>query len=126
MPSINIFNHNKMKLKELCSLISGVIVVGETCEDLEIECVFASDLMSDILTAHTDKSPALLTGLVNLQAIRTCEMSDIKVIVFVRGKKATDEMKALAKESEIILVESPYSMYRAAGILYKADLASVY
>lgn len=115
-----------MKLNELCSLISGVIVAGEGASDMDIESVFASDLMSDVLTIHSTKSIALLTGLVNVQTIRTCEMSDIKVVIFVRGKKATDEMKELAEENEMILVETSFSMYRTAGILYTAGVESVY
>lgn len=115
-----------MKLKELCSLIEGVIVEGEAYSDTEVECVFASDLMSDVLTIRTDKNLALLTGLANVQTIRTCEMSDIKLIIFVRGKKVTEEMKELASENEMTLVETPYSLYRTSGILYQANLASVY
>ena len=115
-----------MKLKELCSLVSGVIVEGEAYSDTEIECVFASDLMSDVLTIHTDKNLALLTGLTNVQTIRTCEMSDIKVIVFVRGKKATEEMKEMAADNEMTLIETPFSLYRTSGILYQAEVPSVY
>lgn len=115
-----------MKLKELCSLIEGVIVEGGAYIDREVECVFASDLMSDVLTIRTDKKLVLLTGLANVQTIRTCEMSDIKLIVFVRGKKVTEEMKELASENEMTLVETPYSLYRTSGVLYQANLSSLY
>ena len=68
----------------------------------------------------------LMTGLANMQTIRTCEMSDIKVVVFVRGKKVTDEMKELAADNEMVLIETNYSAYRSAGILFGAGLPGVY
>ena len=57
------------------------------------------DLMSDVL-AFVKNQALLLTGLVNPQVIRTAEMMDIKVIVFVRGKMpGEDVMVRLPKSS---------------------------
>lgn len=115
-----------MKVQEVLSLISGTIVEGEAGLDKEIDCAFASDLMSDVLTLRTDKTVMLITGLCNMQTIRTCEMSDIKVIMFVRGKQVTEEMIELAEENEMTLITTKYSLYRTAGLLYNANLPSVY
>ena len=82
-----------MKIEEITSLISGAVVEGSDTQIDEVDCAFASDLMSDVLTLRTDKQVMLITGLCNTQTIRTCEMSDIKVIMFARGKKVTEEMK---------------------------------
>ncbi|HNW74939.1 MAG TPA: hypothetical protein PKN44_15020, partial [Bacteroidales bacterium] len=87
-----------MKIKEVISLISGVIITGAENLDTEVARAFASDLMSDVLTIKTDNL-VLLTGLVNIQAIRTAEMSDISCVVFVRDKKVTPDMIRLASES---------------------------
>ncbi|MCQ2263784.1 MAG: hypothetical protein MJZ70_05820 [Bacteroidales bacterium] len=115
-----------MKIQEIISIISGTIVEGEALSDREVDCAIASDLMSDVLTLHTDKEVLLITGLCNLQTIRTCEMSDIKTIIFVRGKKMTDEMRELANENEMVVISTNLSLYRTSGLLFGADVPGVY
>ena len=115
----------KMKLKEVVELLNAKVVSGEELLNAEVEYAFASDLMSDVLTIEKDNL-LLLTGLANLQTIRTSEMSDITKIIFVRKKKASSEMIQLAVENGIILIECDYSMFKASGILYNAGLKPVF
>jgi hypothetical protein len=115
-----------MTIQEIATHISGVIVEGEKHKIDPVECAFASDLMSDVLTINTSKRIMLITGLANLQTIRTCEMSEIKLILFVRGKKVSEEMLELAQENEMVLIETPLSMYRTSGLLFNLGLAPVY
>lgn len=115
-----------MKIQEITSLISGTVVEGEAFIDRDIDCAFASDLMSDVLTLRTDKSVMLITGLCNTQTIRTCEMSDIKVVMFVRGKKVTEEMMELAEDNDMLLITTDLSLYRTSGTLFNAGLPGVY
>ena len=68
----------------------------------------------------------LLTGLSNLQSIRTCEMSDINYLLIVRGKEVTEEMKELAEDNDMVVIRTDYSMYKTSGILYSAGLPAVY
>lgn len=114
-----------MKIREVVDILGAKVVSGQNNLDSEVECAFASDLMSDVLTIEKDNI-LLLTGLANLQTIRTAEMSEISNIIFVRKKKATPEMIQLAEENDMILVECDYSMYKASGLLYSAGLMPVY
>lgn len=114
-----------MKLKEVVELLNAKVVSGEAQLNAEVEYVFASDLMSDVLTIETDNL-LLITGLANLQTIRTAEMSDISKIIFARKKKATDEMIRLAAENDMILIECDYSMFKTSGILFQSGLKPVY
>ncbi len=114
-----------MKLREVAELLNAEVVCGHTKLDREVQAVFASDLMSDVLTIDSEKL-LLLTGLVNIQTIRTSEMSDIKNIVLVRNKKASPEMIALAEENRIVIMQCSYSMYRTCGILFQNGLNPVY
>ena len=75
-----------MKLKEIAVILDATISCGADKIEEEVEMGYSSDLMSDVLTLDTDNL-ILLTGMVNLQAIRTAEMADIRAIVFVRNKK---------------------------------------
>ncbi len=115
-----------MTLKEIKDLVQGEIICGEDNLDQQIECVFASDLMSDVLTLRDVDNLLLLTGLSNLQSIRTCEMSDICYMLVVRGKAVTDEMKELAEDNDMVIIRTKFSMYKTAGILYGAGLPAVY
>ncbi len=114
-----------MKLKDIVILLNAEVVSGHTKLEREVEAVFASDLMSDVLTIDSEKL-LLLTGLVNIQTIRTSEMSDIKNIVLVRNKKATPEMIALAEENRIVIMQCSYSMYKTSGILFQRGINPVY
>ena len=68
----------------------------------------------------------LITGLANIQLIRTAEMADIEVVLLGRGKKATKEMIDLANENGIVILETPYSLFKAGGLLYENGLKPVY
>jgi predicted transcriptional regulator len=115
-----------MSIQEIIEIVNGEVISNRDAALETIDCAFASDLMSDVLTVRNHETLMLITGLTNLQTIRTCEMSDIKHILFVRGKEVTDEMKALADENDILLFRTKYSLYRTAGLLFGAGLKPVY
>ncbi len=114
-----------MKIKQIVSVLNAEIITGMEYADLDLAQGFASDLMSDVLTLDEDKL-LLITGLTNMQTIRTAEMAEIQCILFVRNKKVTTEMLELAKENNMVILQSGYSMFHAAGKLYGAGLEPVY
>lgn len=118
--------YSKMTIEEIRNLVDGEVICGGDYLDHTIDHVFASDLMSDVLTLKDIRNLLLLTGLSNLQSIRTCEMSDINYMLIVRGKEVTEEMKELAEENDMVIIRTQYSMYKTAGILYNAGLPAVY
>lgn len=109
-----------MTLKNILSLIEGELVTSQMPTDT-ISMVCSSDLMSDVLTQEPEEA-VLITGLANIQAIRTAEMADIDHIVFVRDKEITKCMIELAEESGISLSLTAFSMFRVCGLLYEAGL----
>ncbi|MDR0729945.1 MAG: hypothetical protein LBF19_07495 [Prevotellaceae bacterium] len=114
-----------MTLQEVAQLVDGEIVCGTGRAQEFVEYGFASDLMSDVLTQKRSNF-LLITGLSNNQAIRTAEMSDAQYILFVRHKKATPDMLSLAADNDMVIIQSPFSMFKAVGILYSAGLRPVY
>jgi predicted transcriptional regulator len=106
-------------------LLNANLVCGDPDSRQQIEDAFASDLMSDVLTLDHAR-PLLITGLTNLQTIRTAEMADIHVIVFACGKKVTDEMLLLAAENNMALIETSYSVFRTSGILYQHGIKPIF
>ncbi|MBP9994523.1 MAG: hypothetical protein KBT67_06210 [bacterium] len=114
-----------MKLTEIAELLNARVVCGQERLEEEQDIAFASDLMSDILTLG-DNFPMIVTGLCTMQTIRTCEMGNLDIIVFVRKKKATPEMVELAEENDMVLMECDFSMFKACGLLWEAGLKPIY
>ena len=110
-----------MKISEIINCVAGHIVAGNK----NFDKAFSSDLMSDVLTLD-EENILLITGLSNLQLLRTAEMADIHAVLLARGKKATPDMIELANENGLILMETPFSIYKASGILYLNGLKAVY
>jgi predicted transcriptional regulator len=114
-----------VKISDILKYAEARIVSGNHDFDKSFEKAFSSDLMSDVLTLD-EENILLITGLANLQLVRTAEMADIHAVLLARGKQATPEMVELAKENGLILMETPYSIYKASGILYSNGLKEVY
>ena len=114
-----------MKLTKIVELLNANVITGADKLEEEVKFGFASDLLSDVLTIDRD-SLLLLTGMANLQAIRTAEMAEIICVAFVRGKKMTDEMIELADENNIVTLETPFSMFHAVAVLHENGLKPVY
>ncbi len=119
------FKIREVQLTEIIELTRAKVVAGNTADKQDLQKAFSSDLMSDVLTLDDDHI-LLITGLANVQLIRTAEMADIEVVILARDKKATKEMIELANENNLVLLETPYSIYRTSGILFKNGLNPVY
>lgn len=110
-----------MKLSKIKQLLEAKVKTKKDVGDIEIKSACGSDLMSDVL-AYVKEQGILLTGLVNPQVIRTAEMMDIRVIVFVRGKEPDEDMIQLADQKDIVLMTTARAMYVACGLLYANGL----
>ena len=116
-----LLRRDNMRLSTVKQLLDGEVKTKNDIGDIEIISACGSDLMSDVL-AYVKEQGILLTGLVNPQVIRTSEMMDIRVIVFVRGKEPSEEMIELADSKNIVLMTTQIPMYVACGILYSNGL----
>lgn len=105
-----------MTITEIKELLDAELLTGGDT-DTQILSACGSDMMSDVL-AYVKNRAVLLTGLVNPQVIRTAHMMDMVAIVFVRNKKPTADMIALAEQSNMMILSTPKRMYEACGVLY--------
>ena len=111
-----------MKLKQLNEIINGTVVL-ESNPDQEIAHIFSTDLMSDALAlVDGGEDTMILTGLCNMQTLRTAEMLDINTIIFVRNKFPDEEMIEHAKKMHFNMYSTAYTMYESCGLLFKAGL----
>lgn len=105
-------------------MLDAEVATGEGRLDEEIEKVFASDLMSDVLTLK--ETPLLISGLCNVQTIRTCDMAGIEFVIIARGKKLSDDMIELAQDDDMVLMSCKYSLFKICGLLYAAGLQPLF
>ncbi len=110
-----------MTIDDIREVLGAKYIVGEEWAGREVHTACGSDMMSDVLAFMKDQS-VLLTGLCNLQVIRTCEMMDIICIVFVRGKLPDEAMIAMAQEKGIAILSTGHRMFSACGMLYEKGL----
>jgi hypothetical protein len=115
---------NNMTIKEIVDLLECNIICGDCEGNVSFSC--ASDLMSDVLTLKEGDNVLLITGLCNIQTIRTAEMANVKYILFVRNKQVTPEMIKIAEEEGMVLMQSKASLFRAAGELFVGGLMPLY
>lgn len=111
-----------MYLFEIREILKATVLCGEEYLDREVRSACASDFMSDVL-AYVKDQGLLLTGMVNPQVVRTAEMMDMKCIVFVRGKVPGGDILELARERDIVVMNSDIRMFIACGLLYSRGLA---
>lgn len=114
-----------MTIKEIENLLDAKVIGGAYRPDHNIEVAFASDLMSDVLTLKND-NVLLITGLANMQTLRTAEMSDISCVIFARNKKVSSEMIELAGELDIVILECRYSVFKTCGLLFNAGVQPIF
>lgn len=110
-----------MKLSEVKQLLDARVYAGEDRLDMEVKEACGSDLMSDVL-AFVKEQALLLTGLQNLQVLRTAEMMDIEVVVFVRGKVPSQEIIDFANSRGMVIMETELPMFVSCGLLYSNGL----
>ncbi len=110
-----------MNVQDIMRVLDAELVCGEENLDTEVHEACGSDMMSDVL-AYVKDQAVLLTGLVNIQVVRTADMMDMVCIVFVRGKEPDADMIALAKRRGMVLLKTQHRMFTSCGLLWENGL----
>ena len=113
-----------MTIREIADKLDAAWLCCEEEGDRELHTAFASDMMSDVLACVTEDT-LLLTGMVNSQCVRTCEMLDVPCVIFVRRKEPLADALALAREIGLPMLKTPYTMFESCARLYTAGLKPV-
>ena len=110
-----------MRLHEVMTITSARCLTANTDLNREVVAGFASDLMSDALRYELGQS-LLVTGLSNMQVVRTAEMADVHAILLVRSKTPPPETLELAREVGILMLTADMTMFEACARLYLGGL----
>jgi hypothetical protein len=120
-----------MNKKELQKTLSAETIFDSGMEpETGYDTVCACDMMSELLAImnhsnQRNRGIVLLTCLANPQVIRTSELVDIRLIVFLRDKQPATETVELARKCGITIMSTPHTMYKSCGILYEMKLNDV-
>jgi predicted transcriptional regulator len=106
-----------MKISEIRDILKAEVLVGEDQLDKTVVGAGGADLMADVLSAVA-KGAALLTGLTTEQVLRTARVADVALVVFVRGKKPDAPVIELARQYNMPVMLTKYSLFVASGRLY--------
>jgi len=112
-----------MNLDEIAGILDCEMI-SPADREIDIEAVVASDGMSEILAFHRPHA-LMLTGLTNIQSVRTAVVADVEAIVYVRGKQPTQKVIDLARISGIPVLITTMGMFDCCGKLYKEGLEGV-
>lgn len=108
-------------LKQVAEVLDAQVVTGSELLNRKVVSACGSDMMSDVLAYAKDEA-VLLTGLLNVQVIRTGDVSDVAAIVFVRDKHPEPDVVAAAKAKSIPVMYTRCTMFEACGRLYTLGL----
>lgn len=113
-----------MKLSEVKEILKATVIVGDDKLDMEILNGAGTDLMSDLLSGPTS-GVLLLSGLNNVQTIRTSVIAGVSALVLVRGKKPDREMVEQARMHGLPILSTPFTMFTSCGRLLRRGLRGV-
>ncbi|MFH1747032.1 MAG: DRTGG domain-containing protein [Planctomycetota bacterium] len=110
-----------MRLVEIRDALRCEVLAGEHDLSIEVDTVVASDGMSEIL-AFARPGALMITGLTNIQSVRTADIANVRAMIYIRGKRPDDKVIALARDRDIPVLTTALGMFDTCGILRELGL----
>ncbi len=108
-----------IRLPALLELLQATMLTDEA--DVEIEGVYISDLLSDVL-AHTGPGVLWVTIQTHRNVLSVAAMKDVSAVLITSGRKPDPTIIAEADEEGVAILSTPLSTYETAGKLWEAGL----
>jgi hypothetical protein len=77
--------------------------------------------MSAVLASPHPRA-LLITGLTNIQSVKTAHVADIVAVLYVRGDRPNEKTIEFALQKGIVLLGTPLGMFDSCGILHAHGL----
>jgi len=113
-----------MKLSEIKDLCECEVLAGDDDLGIDILQVVASDGMSEIL-AFAKSHELMITGLTNIQSIRTADIAGVSAVIYCRGKRPEKKVIDFARQKRIPVLITKMVMFDVCGILFAKGLKGV-
>jgi predicted transcriptional regulator len=113
-----------MMLSEIRDILQAEVLTGEEDLSADVQQVVASDGMSEIL-AFAKSRELMITGLTNIQSIRTADIAGVSAVIYCRGKYPDRKVIDFARQKKIPVMATRMVMFDICGILYARGLKGV-
>lgn len=111
-----------MKLREVAKLLEARVLTDEALLENEVENVFCSDMMADVLR-YASSDTVLVTRLLNQAVVRSSIMAEVHCVIFPEGVEPTPGLLALAEAHDIAVMSSLHTMFEDVETLLDAGLS---
>ena len=106
-----------MTLDTVRDILECEVLTGDHLLEVEVDMAVATDAMSAVLSSPHPHA-LLLTGLSNIQSVRTALIAYISAVIFVRGTRPNEATIQLAKERNLALLATERGMFDCCAILH--------
>lgn len=113
-----------MRIEEIRDILKCDVLTGDHDLSIEVDTVLASDGMSEILAFHYPGA-LMVTGLTNIQSVRTADVAYVRAIVYVRGKRPNEKTIELARQKRITVMATALGMFDVCGILRERGMKGI-
>jgi predicted transcriptional regulator len=113
-----------MTLGEIRDLLQCEVLTQGDDLQVDVTQVVASDGMSEILAFARSKE-LMVTGLTNIQSIRTADIAGVSAVIYCRGKLPDQKVVDFAREKHIPVLVTGMGMFDICGVLYGKGLKGV-
>lgn len=113
-----------MTLDDIRDILQCEVLTEGDDLGVDVQHVVASDGMSEIL-AFAKSRELMITGLTNIQAVRTADIAGVSAIVFCRGKRPDARVVEFAKKKRIPVLVTRMVMFDICAVLYNRGLKGV-
>lgn len=113
-----------MTLDDIRDILQCEVLTEGDDLTVDVQHVVASDGMSEIL-AFARSRELMITGLTNIQAVRTADIAGVSAIVFCRGKRPDTRVVEFAKKKRIPVLATRMVMFDICAVLYNRGLKGV-
>lgn len=104
-----------MTLREMQDELELEILSGTV--ETQITGGYTSDLLSDVM-AHAEEGDALLTIQAHRNTVAVASHVDLPAIIVCNDRAVPEEMLEAARENEIAICRTPFTQFKASGILF--------
>lgn len=113
-----------MRLQDVRDILQCEVLTEGDDLTVDVQYVVASDGMSEIL-AFAKSKELMITGLTNIQAVRTADIAGVTAVIFCRGKRPDSRVIEFAKKKKIPILATKMVMFDICAILYNKGLKGV-
>jgi predicted transcriptional regulator len=113
-----------MTLRDIRDLLQCEVLTAGANFEIDVTQVVASDGMSEIL-AFARSNELMITGLTNIQSIRTADIAGVSAVIYCRGKFPDKKAVEFAVQKHIPVLVTRMGMFDICGLLYDRGLKGV-